>query len=164
MSCINRFEVVKVDNTLGIVWGKRKLTDLDFADDIALLGKSELSLQRLTDIVSGLAAKLGLRISSEKTKAMAIGNIHEPTIKCNGDKLECVMKFPYLGSCISKDGNSEADVMIRIGKATGVFRKMDDIWCNKTLSVKIKLRINTNGHSNCNAYLRKLERLSYHPA
>jgi len=58
----------------GITWGTGKLTDLDFTDDIALISDSPVALQNMTTELQGNAAKVGLRISAEKTKAMAIGN------------------------------------------------------------------------------------------
>ena len=34
-----------------------------------------------------------------------------------------------------------ADVRVRIGKATAVFRKMRNIWKNKCISLKVKMRL-----------------------
>ena len=45
------------------------LTDLDFVDDIALLAESREGIQQLTNDVAGLASKLGLKMSHEKTKS-----------------------------------------------------------------------------------------------
>ena len=52
----------------GITWGTRKLTDLDFADDIALISDSPVTLQDMTTELHGNAAKVGLWISAEKTR------------------------------------------------------------------------------------------------
>ena len=56
----------------GIPWNTRRLTDLDFADDLALLGENAKSLQSMTDNLAITAAKVGLRISTEKTKVMSV--------------------------------------------------------------------------------------------
>jgi len=54
----------------GLSWIKnRKLTDLDFADDIALLGIR----QELTGKVENEAKSAALRMNAKKTKVMAIG-------------------------------------------------------------------------------------------
>jgi len=58
----------------GITWGTGKLTDLDFADDIALISDSPVALQNMTTELHGNAAKVGLQISAEKTTAMAVEN------------------------------------------------------------------------------------------
>jgi len=43
----------------GITWGTGKLTDLDFADDIALISDSAVALQNMRTELQGNAAKLG---------------------------------------------------------------------------------------------------------
>ena len=52
----------------GITWGTEKLTDLDFADDIALISDSPGALQSMTTELQGNAAKVGLRIGAERPK------------------------------------------------------------------------------------------------
>jgi len=52
----------------GITCGTRKLTDLDFADDITLISDSPVTLQDMTTELHGNAAKVGLWISAEKTR------------------------------------------------------------------------------------------------
>ena len=58
------------DPQLGIPWDTRCLTDVDFADDLALLGENAKSLQSMTDNLASTALKIGLRIITEKTKVM----------------------------------------------------------------------------------------------
>ena len=41
-------------------------------DDLALLGENAKSLQSMTDNLASTAAKVGLRISTEKTKVMSV--------------------------------------------------------------------------------------------
>ena len=53
--------------------------------------------------------------------------------------------FVYLGSNISKDGGSDRDIQVRIGKARTAFTILCPVWKSKTVSRKTKLRIfNTN--------------------
>ena len=58
----------------GLEWvdGKR-LTDLDFADDIALLDSTWTGMLELTRRVEAEAEAVGLRINADKTKVMASG-------------------------------------------------------------------------------------------
>ena len=44
------------------------------------------------------AEKFGLRISGEKTKAMTVGDQATPPITLDGQNIEKVNKFHYLGS------------------------------------------------------------------
>ena len=57
----------------GIRWKEEnKLADLDFADDIALTAASVEDLQIITKNLEKAAAKVGPKISQDKTKVMAI--------------------------------------------------------------------------------------------
>ncbi|VDO52926.1 unnamed protein product [Schistosoma margrebowiei] len=63
----------------------------------------------------------------------------------DGETLEDVEFFTYLGSIIDEQGGSDADVKARIGKAKVAFLQLKNIWNSKQLSTNIKVRIfNTN--------------------
>ena len=74
----------------GITWGTRKLTDLDFADDIALISDSPVTLQDMTTELHGNAAKVWLWISAEKMKAMAVGNTQALSLSVEHKDIEFV--------------------------------------------------------------------------
>jgi hypothetical protein len=58
----------------GISWSTdKRLTDLDFADDIALLVESKSVLQDMRTSLGVHASAVGLKISSQKTKVMQFG-------------------------------------------------------------------------------------------
>src|SRR6218665_2845393 len=62
------------ENTFGLKWTEgERLTDLDFADDIALLDNTWDGIKQLTERVQTEAAKVGLPINPDKTKVMKIG-------------------------------------------------------------------------------------------
>ena len=67
----------------GIPWNTRNLTDLEFADDLALLGENAKSLQSVTDNLTSTAAKVGLMISTKKTKVMSVGEQQLMALKVN---------------------------------------------------------------------------------
>jgi len=57
----------------GIAWQQQnRLTDLDFADDIAILAEEENVCQEMTTKLEEQSAQVGLNISREKTKVMGI--------------------------------------------------------------------------------------------
>jgi len=62
----------------GIPWGRGKLTDLDFADDVALLSHSATTLQQMTDSLKTSAEMVVLRISSDKTKVSTVSATDTP--------------------------------------------------------------------------------------
>ena len=110
-------------NGAGIAWvDGKKLSDLDFADDIALLSDNHADMQTLTSIVENESAKVGLLINGDKCKVM-------------------VEDFCYLGSYISSNGSCEKDVKVRIGKAAATFGKLSDIWSSKFVSHTVKVKL-----------------------
>jgi len=57
----------------GIIWqNQNRLTDQDFADDIAILAEEENVCQEMTTKLEEQSAQVGLNISREKTKVMGI--------------------------------------------------------------------------------------------
>ena len=128
----------------GIVWQKKnRLTDLDFADDLAILVEEENVRQEMTTKLEEQSAQVGLNISREKTKVMEITQrpLTQPRAIAEGN-IEYVERFTYLGSVISRDGDVEADINTRL--AAAVFRLPDNVWRSSTLSLKIKLDLYTS--------------------
>ena len=113
----------------GIPWGTGRLPDLDFADDIALISNSSLALQDMTCELQDNAAKAGLRISADKTKAMAVENTQAPSMRMENKDIETVEHFQYLGSNISREGDADYDIYTRIGKASSVHRRLRPLQC-----------------------------------
>ncbi|VDP59350.1 unnamed protein product [Schistosoma curassoni] len=63
----------------------------------------------------------------------------------DGEDLEDVKSFTYLGSIIDENGGSDADVKARIGKARAAYLQLKNIWNSKQQSNNTKVRIfNTN--------------------
>ena len=127
----------------GIPWSTdKRLTDLDFADDIALLAKSSSVLQDMTSSLEENASTVRLKISSQKTKVMQFGGTETNTqLTTDKEPIENVSKFTYLGSVFTSDGDVEADINCRIGKASAVFRRMQSVWTNSEISRALKVRL-----------------------
>ena len=78
---------------VGIPWtDQTRLTDLDFADDIALLANSIPALQALTTSLEDTASKVGLRISIDKLKTMQAGAGRQGAR--SGLEGSCFWKYP----------------------------------------------------------------------
>ena len=52
-----------------------------------------------------------------------------------------MVKFKYLGSVISTNGNVDDDRNMKIGKAAENFKKMNKIWSSTTTSTRFKIRL-----------------------
>jgi len=125
----------------GIMWGQKKLADLDFADDLALLCHTQQALQDMTDRLHLFGKKAGLRIGGKKTKAMTVGNQTSPPITLEGQNIEKGDKFQYLGSYLSENGDVEVDIRARLGKASSVFQRLQPVWKCSTIQNDVKLRL-----------------------
>ena len=86
------------------------LEDLDFADDIALLSHRHQDMQEKTDAMAPTAGNLGLKVSTKKTKGMRMNARVQENIKLNGDEIEEVDDFTYLGSKMSNTGDGEVEI------------------------------------------------------
>ncbi|VDP04397.1 unnamed protein product [Schistosoma margrebowiei] len=130
----------------GIQWTtQNQLDDLDFTDHLALLSHTHEQMQIKTASVAAVSASVGLSIHKGKTKVLKCNMENTHPISLDGETLEDVESFTYLGSIINEQGGSNADVKARIGKAKTAFLQLKNIWNSKQLSTNIKVRIfNTN--------------------
>ena len=61
-------------------------------------------------------------------------------IKVNGQKLEKVTSFKYLGSVITYEG-SKLEILSRIAQATAALTRLKPIWIDKSISLSSKTRL-----------------------
>ena len=72
---------------------------------------------------------------AEKTKLMRNNTSGINTeIKVNGQKLETVTSFQYLGSVISDEG-SKPDILSRIAQTTAALRRLKPVLNDRTISL-----------------------------
>ncbi|VDO95440.1 unnamed protein product [Schistosoma margrebowiei] len=130
----------------GIQWTSRmKLDDLDFADDLALLSQTQQQTQEKTTSVAAPSAAIGLNIHKRKSKVLRYNTACTNPITIDGEDLEDVKTFTYLGSIIDEHGGSDADMKARISKARAAYLQLRNVWNSKQLSTNTKVRIfNTN--------------------
>ena len=90
--------------------GGRTITNLRFAGDTdGLAGEEELA--KLLEHLNKASTAYGMEISAKKTKLMPNNTSSMNTeIKVNGQKLETVTKFKYLGSVIT-DEDSKPEIL-----------------------------------------------------
>ena len=75
-----------------------------------------------------------MEIIAEKTKLMTNNTSGVNTeIKVNGQKLETVTSFKYLGSVITDEG-SEPEILSRIAQATAALTRLKTVWIDESIS------------------------------
>ena len=69
----------------------------------------------------------------------------ETPIILNGEAIEEMESFTYFDSIVDKQGGTDADVKVRIGKARAAFLQLNRVWTSRELSTNTKIRLfNTN--------------------
>ena len=58
----------------------------------------------------------------------------------NGQKLETVTSFKYLGSVITDEG-SKPEILSRIAQTTAVLTRLKPVWIDKSISLSSKIRL-----------------------
>ena len=80
-------------------------------------------------------------ISAEKTKMMTNNTSGINTeIKVNGQKLETVTSFKYLGSGLTDEG-FKPEILSRIAKATAALTRLKPVWIDKSISLSSTIRL-----------------------
>ena len=92
----------------GIKIAERTINNLRYADDTTLMTESEEELKSLLMKVKEESAKVGLKLNIQKTKIMASG----PTTswQIDGETVETVVDFIFLGSRINADGDCSHEI------------------------------------------------------
>ena len=84
---------------------------------------------------------MGLKINKEKTKTMRINARNQEKIIINGQDIEDVDDFVYLGAKVCKEEVCMKDMKTRLSKARGAFDKLKKIWNSNNISRRTKMRL-----------------------
>ena len=95
----------------GIKIAGRNINNLRYADDTTLMAESE-ELKSLLTKVKEESEKVGLKLNIQKTKIMASGPITSWEI--DGETVETVADFIFLGSKITADGDCSHEIKRRL--------------------------------------------------
>ena len=81
-----------------------------------------------------------MEVSTEKSKIMTNStNNTTADISLNGQKLEGVTTFKYLGATLCKDGTCSAEICNRIASAMAAMTKLNRIWQYNAISFTSKV-------------------------
>ena len=121
------------NNTLGLLIKERNgsrqpaqyLTDLDFADDLAITAESVSNAESLLQSLEEAASAVGLICNETKTEFITTSATPPPLKARSGRLIKRVEDFKYLGSFIM---DSNKDFKARKGMAWAACNKLDKIW------------------------------------
>ena len=95
----------------GIKIAGRNINNLRYADDTTLMAESKELLKRFLMKVKEGSEKVGLKLNIQKTKIMASSPITSWQI--DGETVETVADFIFLGSKITADGDCSNEIKRR---------------------------------------------------
>jgi len=123
----------------GIKIAGRNSNNLRYADDTTLMAESEEELKSLLMKVKEESGKVGLKLNIQKTKIMASGPITSWEI--DGETVEAVADFIFLGSKITADGDCTHEINRCLLTGRKVMINLDSILKSRdiTLSTKVHL-------------------------
>ena len=98
----------KLEAQAGIKIARKNISNCRYTDDTTLMAKSEEELKSLLMKVKEESEKVGLKLNIKKTKIMAYGPITSWEI--DGETMETLTDFIYLGSKITADGDCSHEV------------------------------------------------------
>ena len=123
----------------GIKISRRNINNLTYADDITLMAESEEELKSLLMRVKEESEKSGLKLNSQKTKIMASGPITSWQI--DGEPVETVTDFLFLGSKITADGDCSHELKRQLLLGRKAMTKLDSILKSKHITLPTKVHL-----------------------
>ena len=137
---------VTEDGAGGVMVGKERVVDLDFADDVALLADSWMVMAALVMKMEQVTQRFGINISAKKSEILYIGrgdsDVRVEDVRLRGQAMKAVDEFTYLGSVMASNGKFTQDIERRRAGATRAFGMLGRrLWGRREISVKVKMRI-----------------------
>ena len=123
----------------GIKIAGRDINDLRYADDTILMAEIEEELKSRLMKVKEESEKVGLKLNIQKMKIMASGPITSWQI--DGETVETVADFVFLGSKITADGDFSHEIKRRLLLGRKVMTSLDSILKSRDITLPTKVRL-----------------------
>ena len=124
---------------VGIKIAGRNINNLRYADDTTLMAESEEELKSLLMKVKAESEKVGLKLNIQKTKIMATGPI--TSWQTDGETMETVTDFIFLGSKITADGDCSHEIKRRLLFERKIMTNLDSILKSRDITLPTKVRL-----------------------
>ena len=123
----------------GIKIAGRNINHLRYADDTTLMAESEEELKILLMKVKEESEKVGLKLNIQKTKIMESGPI--TSCQIDGETVETVTDFIFLGSKITADGDHSHEIKRRLLLGRKVMTNLDSIFKSRDITLPTKVHL-----------------------
>ena len=123
----------------GIKIAGRNINNLSYADDTTLLAESKEKLKNLLMRVEEESEKAGLKLNIQKMKIMASSPITKWQI--DGETMETVTDFIFLGSKITEDGDCSHEIKRPLLLGRKAMRNLDSILKSRDITLPTKVHV-----------------------
>ena len=123
----------------GIKIAGRNINNLRHADDTTLMAESEEELKSLLMKVKEESEKVGLKLNIQKTEIMASGPMTSRQI--DGETVETVSDFIFLGSKITADGDCSHEIQSRLLLGRKVMTNLDSIFKSRDITLPTNVHL-----------------------
>ncbi|KAF7252839.1 hypothetical protein EYD10_01996 [Varanus komodoensis] len=127
------------ESPVGIKIAGRNINNLRYADDTTLMAENEEELKSLLMRVKEESAKVGLKLNIKKTKIMASGPLTSWQI--DGEEMEVVTDFIFLGSKITADGDCRQEIKRRLLLGRKVMANLDSVLKSRDITLPTEVHI-----------------------
>ena len=135
----------------GIKTVGRNINKLRYADDTTLMAESKEELKSLQIKVKDESKKAGLKFNIQKTKIMAFSPITPWQI--DGETMETVTDFIFLGSKITADGDCSHEIKRCLFLGRKAMTNLDSIIKNRQYSTDKGLYSQSYGFSSSHVWI-----------
>ena len=116
----------------------RRNNNFRYADDSTLMAESDEELKSLLRVKEE-SEKAGLKLNIQKTKIMASGPI--TSWEVDGETVETVSDFIFLGSKITADGDCSHEIKRCLLLGRKVMTNLDSIFKSRDMTLPTKVRL-----------------------
>ena len=117
----------------------RNINNLRYADDTTIMAETEEELKSLMMKMKEESEKVGLKLNIQKMKIMASGSI--TSWETDGETVETVSDFIFLGSKITADGDCSHEIKRRLLLGRKVMTNLDNIFKSRDITLPTKVRL-----------------------
>ena len=121
----------------GIKIAGRNINNLTYADDTTLMAESEEELKSLLMKVKAESERVGIKLNIQKTKIMASSPI--TSWEVDGETVETVSDFIFLGSKITAYGDCSYEIKRRLLLERKVMTNLDSIFKSRDITLPSKV-------------------------
>ena len=133
-----------IEGLQGLSIGGENINNFRYADDTALVADSAARLQEIVNVVKERSEELGLYMNVSKTKSMRVnkaGEERKVQTVVDGQDLDQVRDFKYLGQLITDDGKCDKEIKRRIAIARSSLINMKDVITTRKLTLNTRKRL-----------------------